>query len=1049
MSVQLGVSGETLIPQSTGYGMLIGLGIGFCGVILAAVKIQKAYLAEDSGTSEMFMVANRSVGTGLTASAVFSSWMWINETVFSAAFCYKFGLAVPFWWSTGLCFQIALMAALGVLAKIRVPYAHTSLEIIRMRYGWVGHIVFIVLNITNNVFGCAGMILTGSQLIYGISGMHFVAATILIPLGVVLYTAVGGLKATFITDYLHTLIALVLIIYFTLKVLTHDAVGGLGGLYDKVVATASENMIDGNYKGSLLTMKSRDAIIWGLILKFGNLALVVMDTAFWQKSFATEVNATVPGYNLAAAAIFGIPWGLGTVIGLTARALHNTPIWPAYPQEFTLAQVNAGLVMPYTVEALIGDQGIDAFLVLVFMALTSTVSSSMIAVSSILSFDVYKTYINPKASDKKLVHVSHLTVVFHAVFITVISLALNYGGADMTWIGYFRPILSCPGIIPLGLTLCWSGQTRLAAIVSPILGFLTGLGIWLGTAHVIYGEINLKTTEESLPALYGATASFFSPALYSVLLSQYKPEKFDWRRFLLTEIAEEVQLKQSTEAEKDTDDGNNSSTSESQRPAPSLLSPEKASDPERTAATAGNEKAPAAVFSRDAILNGKVNLDDVRHPFDGDTIKLLYKWYRIAWYMFVGIVLVTFILWPMPLYRDYIFEKTFFKSWTTVAIIWQFFAFFAVVVYPLYDGRYEIARVEIQHNVLVELLSTSSPCVFALFVPEWGVCSHGNDPVNAAYDLQRTEVYTRGVNGGQGTFVSGDVHREGDHVSFPLKNNIPCRTIEELKSRFPAAMDWALKDLERTRLQCYHQIFPRAPDDDIGKYMAHGGLVFGEYDPAEQQDKLDHPPAPTAETQMCELPRHLMFHSVPKDPWFRLRLRRNPEPKIGFGMRFFVEAGASMLQVDWSVMPQLETVFLDLRSYGRGYRGARGKPEDDGIRRGAAEMSRCLQLQDLVIAGLRSGGKYVRPPGWQMCDWEVDEWEVDGEVNWVKVFCGAVREGGRLVFIDRRVVDVDWGMWRVRAKIQGMLPKDRSEEKGGMTYLAHVDKVMGPKDTNN
>lgn len=75
------------------------------------------------------------------------------------------------------------MAALGVLAKIRVPYAHTSLEIIRMRYGKIGHVVFIILNITNNVFGCASMILTGSQLIFGISGMHFAAATVLIPLG--------------------------------------------------------------------------------------------------------------------------------------------------------------------------------------------------------------------------------------------------------------------------------------------------------------------------------------------------------------------------------------------------------------------------------------------------------------------------------------------------------------------------------------------------------------------------------------------------------------------------------------------------------------------------------------------------------------------------------------------------------------------------------------------------------------------------------------------------------------------------------------------------
>lgn len=94
-SLVTGVQGISLIPQGTAYGLLIGLGVGFCGVILAAVKIQKSYLAEDSGKSEMFMVANRSVGTGLTAAAVFSSWMWINETVFAAALCYRYGLAIP------------------------------------------------------------------------------------------------------------------------------------------------------------------------------------------------------------------------------------------------------------------------------------------------------------------------------------------------------------------------------------------------------------------------------------------------------------------------------------------------------------------------------------------------------------------------------------------------------------------------------------------------------------------------------------------------------------------------------------------------------------------------------------------------------------------------------------------------------------------------------------------------------------------------------------------------------------------------------------------
>lgn len=56
----------------------------------------------------------------------------------------------------------------------------------------------------------------------------------------------------------------------------NDAVGGLGGLYDKVVENASANIIAGNYEGSVLTFKSKQAIIWALILKFGNLALVVM-----------------------------------------------------------------------------------------------------------------------------------------------------------------------------------------------------------------------------------------------------------------------------------------------------------------------------------------------------------------------------------------------------------------------------------------------------------------------------------------------------------------------------------------------------------------------------------------------------------------------------------------------------------------------------------------------------------------------------------------------------------------------------------------------------
>ncbi|KAF2799062.1 hypothetical protein K505DRAFT_231849 [Melanomma pulvis-pyrius CBS 109.77] len=664
----------TLLSQGVGYGVVIGLGAFFAIIILLAVKIQKDYLSEDSGKSEMFLVANRTVGTGLTCSAVFSSWMWINETVFSCIMCYYYGIAAPMWFGTGLSFQIAVMALLGVLVKIRAPNAHTSLEIVRRRYASFGHIVFIVLNLINNILGCATMIVTGSQLVNGITGVHIAAATILIPFGVVIYTAVGGLKATFLTDFLHTAIALILIIYFTISVLTNEHVGGLDGLYDKLQATAGDHYIKGNFEGSLITFKSKGAILFGIVLKFGNLALVVMDTAFWQKSFASEVRSTVPGYNLAALAIFAIPWALGTVIGLSARVLEKTPGFVTYPDGFTAHQVGAGFVFPYTIHSLLGPGATAGFLLLLFMSVTSTVSSSMIAVSSILSFDIYRTYVNPRATDRQIVTASHLGVLFHGVFITGITLALNYGGADLTWLAYCMPILTSPGIFPMIFTLFWSRQSKIAAIASPILGMLFGIIVWLSTSKSIYHAVDITTTGMLAPAVYGGIASLFSPILFSVLISYFGPkELFDWNEFLRIDLVG--------------DHLNEKIVGHGTKPAIAThtSSTDVVTSPDTTRPNS-ESKEPTKISS--------TNFDDnvLIHPFDASTLAYLNHWYKIAWAFLIGIVLITFLLWPIPLYRDWVFTKPFFRGWVVFAIIWQFFALGAVVVYPVYDGWSEISR---------------------------------------------------------------------------------------------------------------------------------------------------------------------------------------------------------------------------------------------------------------------------------------------------------------------------------------------------------------------
>ena len=54
------------------------------------------------------------------------------------------------------------------------------------------------------------------------------------------------------------------------------------------------------------------------------------------------------------------------------------------------ADVSAGLPAPAAAAALLGKSGAAAMLVLLFLAVTSAASAELIAVSSMLTYDVYK-----------------------------------------------------------------------------------------------------------------------------------------------------------------------------------------------------------------------------------------------------------------------------------------------------------------------------------------------------------------------------------------------------------------------------------------------------------------------------------------------------------------------------------------------------------------------------------------------------------------------------------------------------------------------------------
>ncbi len=140
-------------------------------------------------------------------------------------------------------------------------------------------------------------------------------------------------------------------------------------------------------------------------------------------------------------------------MGLTALAMESNPLFPTYPDRMADADVSAGLVLPYAAVALLGKGGAIATLLIVFMAVTSATSSQLIAVSTIGTYDLYRTYLNPTASGKRLIYMSHAVVVGYGLFIATFSVGLFYAGISMGYLYVMMGVIISAPVLPATLAL--------------------------------------------------------------------------------------------------------------------------------------------------------------------------------------------------------------------------------------------------------------------------------------------------------------------------------------------------------------------------------------------------------------------------------------------------------------------------------------------------------------------------------------------------------------------------------------------------------------------
>ena len=235
------------LTQGDGYGVVLGFGAAFALGMIGTTFCLQRYHKEATDSSEGFSTANRKMKTGLIASAVVSSWTWAATLLQSSSVAYSYGISGPFWYASGATVQIILFCVIAIELKRRAPFAHTFLEVIRARYDRAGHLVFIVFCLCTNILVTAMLLTGGSAVVHSLSGMHIAAACFLLPLGTIVYTMFGGIKATFLTDYVHTVAVLIIILFFAFTTYTSPALlGSTSKVYDLLVNASHRHPVQGN-----------------------------------------------------------------------------------------------------------------------------------------------------------------------------------------------------------------------------------------------------------------------------------------------------------------------------------------------------------------------------------------------------------------------------------------------------------------------------------------------------------------------------------------------------------------------------------------------------------------------------------------------------------------------------------------------------------------------------------------------------------------------------------------------------------------------------------
>jgi SSS family solute:Na+ symporter len=434
-----------------------------------------------------FFVAGRAFGPGLLFSTLLAANIGAGSTVGATALGYRDGLSA--WWWVGSAALGSLVLALGIGPALRrVAERHdlrTVGDYLELRYAASARGMVALLLWFGSLAILAGQLIAMSTILSVVAGAPKWAGCTIGGALITIYSSAGGLKAG---AWVNTVQLTVKMAGFAIALpLALSAVGG----WDSVRGMAAPSDSYWNFWAG-----GSSGIVYVALLG----PAFIVSPGILQKLYAARDDRAVRlgvGWNAIGLLLYAI---IPVVLGMIARLRFPT---------LDSADLALPMILMHGLPVAIGTLGLAA----VFSAELSAADAVLFMLTTSLSQDLYKRFVNRSADERQVLFVARVTTIVAGALGTALAIV------SPTVIGVltiFYTLLGVSLFVPILGGLYVPRATTRHALVAMTLGVGTVLSVQLSTGGRGYGRWT--------PALIGLMAAVAGFVVMLAFAPRPRPE---------------------------------------------------------------------------------------------------------------------------------------------------------------------------------------------------------------------------------------------------------------------------------------------------------------------------------------------------------------------------------------------------------------------------------------------------------------------------------------------------------------------------------------------